>query len=491
MTSLACLSLMLNAILLNPALAGTENGEFCPTCPDWTDLDGWLAKKAAYDQTQQNSQPQNLQTELVAQSTDLAAAESSLTPLVNNSTEARSGSFKEALISPSDISAEDVILDISPSATRYIEGSVSLNYENFMEEDWTLKTVSEIALLLGDAGISANDSLVIAGECLPCGGGPTPSVFTYWLLRYLGHENVRILEGRIEDWEAAGLNTSEMPALRPRTEYSPRLKPELLATYDYVANGGAQIVDARPAVEFRMNSIPGAVNIPYEDVLDGDNIKSEEDLNRVFIGLKKDRPIVVYTNVGLEASLVWFTLTLCGYDARLYSWRDWLDNRPKFGFELAEAKANPNPVRYGATTTITASFKDVKNEAGGNSSQNGEMKLEVMGCATCGFGGFSLGASGAIGNGSGAIQLGYSSKPSQAGGVRALGGDTSLRCTALISGPDGAEVSRTNLLRSSGYEYVGLWNANVTPGIYSVSIAASASGNSETFADVFTIEVIR
>ncbi|MCK9442814.1 MAG: hypothetical protein M0Q13_15505, partial [Methanothrix sp.] len=43
------------------AMAGTETGEFCPTCPDWTDLEGWLAKKEAYEQAQQNGQ-QNGQT---------------------------------------------------------------------------------------------------------------------------------------------------------------------------------------------------------------------------------------------------------------------------------------------------------------------------------------------------------------------------------------------------------------------------------------------
>ena len=40
-------------LLMLPALAGTETGEFCPTCPDWTDLDGWRAKKEAYEQEQQ------------------------------------------------------------------------------------------------------------------------------------------------------------------------------------------------------------------------------------------------------------------------------------------------------------------------------------------------------------------------------------------------------------------------------------------------------
>ena len=38
------------------AMAGTETGEFCPTCPDWTNLDGWLAQKEAYEQAQQSGQ---------------------------------------------------------------------------------------------------------------------------------------------------------------------------------------------------------------------------------------------------------------------------------------------------------------------------------------------------------------------------------------------------------------------------------------------------
>jgi hypothetical protein len=44
------------------AMAGTETGEFCPTCPDWTNLDGWLAKKDAYEQAQQSGQQSGGQT---------------------------------------------------------------------------------------------------------------------------------------------------------------------------------------------------------------------------------------------------------------------------------------------------------------------------------------------------------------------------------------------------------------------------------------------
>jgi thiosulfate/3-mercaptopyruvate sulfurtransferase len=264
--------------------------------------------------------------------------------------------------------------------------------------------------------------------------------------------------------------------------------PNLLATYEFVVNGGAQIVDARPARDYAIGSIPGAVNIPYENVLVNESIKPEVDLEKVFAKLEKDRPIVVYTNVGVEASLVWFALNHSGYDARLYTWRDWLENQPKFNFELADVQAKPNPVRSGSTTTITASFQEKQVATAGNSS-GGETKLTIKGCATCGFEGFALGtsgASGASGNKSGTIQLSSSGKTTQSS---VAGQDNALHCTAIINAPDGSKAASTSLLRTSGYKFVGIWNADVAPGVYKVSITASASGHTESFEDVLVIEV--
>jgi thiosulfate/3-mercaptopyruvate sulfurtransferase len=397
-------------------------------------------------------------------------------------------SLAKAFVSPVDLSPDDIVLDISPDATRFMEGAVNINYEDFMGEGGQFKSAKEIAKLLGEAGLSSNDSLVIAGECLPCGGGPSPAIFSYWLLKYLGHERLRVLSSSMDDWAAAGLNISNKSATRQKTEYVPHLVPNLLATYEFVVNGGAQIVDARPARDYDIGAIPGAVNIPYENVLVNKTIKPVADLQKVFAKLEKDRPVVVYTNVGVEASLVWFALNLSGYDARLYTWRDWLENQPKFNFELADVQAKPNPVRSGSTTTITASFREKQMATAGNSS-SGEAKLTIKGCATCGFEGFALGtsgASGASGNKSGTIQLSSSGKTSQSS---AAGQDNALHCTAIINAPDGSEAASTSLLRTSGYKYVGIWNANVAPGVYKVSIAASASGHTETFADVLEIEV--
>jgi thiosulfate/3-mercaptopyruvate sulfurtransferase len=396
----------------------------------------------------------------------------------------RNSSFADTLASPSEVTPDADVLDISPSADRYIEGSVNLNYEGFLNEGGQIKPVSEIAGMLGDAGISSNDSLVITGECLPCGGGPSPVVFTYWLLKYLGHENVRVLDGSIDDWAAAGLNTSDKPATRPKTNYTPNLKPELLATYDFVVNGGAQIVDARPARDFGIASIPGAINIPYESVVDNETIVSEETLKNVFAGLDREKPVVVYSNAGIEASLVWFALTHSGYDARLYTWREWLQNQPKIDLELEEIVASPNPVRSGEAVTITASFSGKQTETTKEPVQLGNTKLTIQGCATCGFGspqGFAN-----LDRKNGFVQIGSSGKAANA----ASSSEESLRCTAIINDPDGLEAGRTTLLHTSGDTYMGIWNADVDPGIYEVSIVVSLSNNSDAFQNVLEIEVI-
>lgn len=420
----------------------------------------------------------------------LAAGEALLTPGYASWAEAED--IGPAFVSPQEISPEDIVMDISPDATDYIDGAININYEDFLGRGGTLKPASEIAELLGDAGIRSNDSLLITGECLPCGGGPAPAFFTYWLLSYLGHEDIRMLQGDAEDWKAAGLNISHKPAAKPRAEYVSRIQADLLATYEFAVTGGAQIVDARPLRDYEIGFIPGAVNIPYEDVLINGSLKGDEQLQELFSDLQKDRAVVVYTNVGIEAAITWFALERLGYDARLYSWRDWLENQPQFGFELAEIKAEPNPARPGQAVYITAVFQVAQVNSAGNSSDSGKSsrddKLEVKGCATCGFGspqGFAN-----LDRKDGFVEIGSAGKTPSSSGEESQKADSTLRCTAVINAPDGSEVARMSLLQTTAGKYIGIWNAQTKPGIYKTSIVASANGNAETFVDVLEIEVV-
>jgi hypothetical protein len=86
------------------------------------------------------------------------------------------------------------------------------------------------------------------------------------------------------------------------------------------------------------------------------------------------------------------------------------------------------------------------------------------------------------------VQIGSTTKSTASGITTGSVGET-LRCTAVINGPDGSEVSRTSLLHTSAEKFSGIWSAGRTPGIYKVSIVATVGANSETFANVLDIEV--
>lgn len=227
-----------------------------------------------------------------------------------------------------------VYLDISENSTEHISGSVVIPYTQFLNHTM-VRSADELAAILGDAGISRDDAVIVYGECMPCGGGPAPATFVYWVLRSLGDDNVKVLDGMVEDWAAAGLPTSADAAVLPAKAFVPDMKTNFTAEYSYVESGQAQIVDARSIGEFATSSIPGAINIPYESVISGNRIRDESRLERIFGILDKDQPVVVFTNTGLKASVVWYALELLGYDARLYSYENYMINQQILNQEAA------------------------------------------------------------------------------------------------------------------------------------------------------------
>jgi len=262
-----------------------------------------------------------------------AAASDPEKPIVDTGTEQVLNRFHEIMVEIGEVSSSDVLLDVSESATEHISGSLAISYGGFME-DQKPKSVEKITEILGQAGITENDSLVLYGECLPCGGGPSASAYVYWIMKSLGHEKVRVLNGYVRDWKEKGLPVSSSAIVRPAAKYIPQFTDNLIADYEYVKSGQPQLVDARTVQEFGSGSIPGAISIPYESVLDGDMMKSPSDLETAFSILDKERPVVAFTNTGFKGSVVRLALEIMGYDARLYSYNIWLDN------QLADQESN-------------------------------------------------------------------------------------------------------------------------------------------------------
>lgn len=282
------------------------------------------------DSSEESNSPQENVQENKASESQIARKTEPRKIAEENATIVRSPGAKAMLIPISELSGNEILLDISENATEHIAGSIAVDYTKFLNGS-IMRSESELAGMLGEAGISRQDPVVIYGECMPCGGGPAPATFIYWIMRSLGQENVRVLDGTISDWASAGKPTAEETAILPAKTYAAQVNANLAADYDYVRSGSAQIVDARTMQEFGMGSIPGAINIPYENVLANGRIKDESRLAPVFAFLDKNRPVVVYTNTGLKASVVWFALTMQGFDARLYSYENYLYNQVAMG----------------------------------------------------------------------------------------------------------------------------------------------------------------
>jgi thiosulfate/3-mercaptopyruvate sulfurtransferase len=81
----------------------------------------------------------------------------------------RSAKAKDMLAPIDEITGTVVLLDISENATEHITGSIAIPYTDFLNGT-NVRSEAELAKMLGDAGISRDDPVVIYGECMPCGG---------------------------------------------------------------------------------------------------------------------------------------------------------------------------------------------------------------------------------------------------------------------------------------------------------------------------------
>jgi thiosulfate/3-mercaptopyruvate sulfurtransferase len=231
------------------------------------------------------------------------------------------------------VSSSDVVIDVSNGdgyAKSHVKNAIHIPTRDFLNAEGNLKTNEELAKVLGDAGVSRNDTVVLYGGKESSG----EAEFAFLVLRYLGQKNLKLLDGSLGDWKAAGLPEEASENKKPGVEYKPEVKSEIMADYEYVKSGQAQIVDARPFVEFSQGRIPGSIALDPANIIKSDKIKSGEDLSYVFSRLTKDKPIVVYSSDYSRSSLVWYALQLMGYDARLYTWEDWKAH------ELTDAKSS-------------------------------------------------------------------------------------------------------------------------------------------------------
>ncbi|MFS0749094.1 sulfurtransferase [Oceanobacillus sp. 1P07AA] len=202
---------------------------------------------------------------------------------------------------------------------------------------------------LGQIGITSETTVIVYDQ-----GNDMFAPRLWWLLDYVGHEKVYILEGGLDQWKKEGGEvTTEVPSLVPVT-YQPQMKQNRTADMkevrDKISNGSAVLIDSRSYQRYlgdeeplyrRAGHIPGAVNYFWEDVLtkDGTSWKDKEQLESLFANLSKDDEIIVSCGSGVSACPNILALEAAGFhNVKLYpgSFSDWIsyeENDVKVGEE--------------------------------------------------------------------------------------------------------------------------------------------------------------
>lgn len=229
----------------------------------------------------------------------------------------------------------------------HIPGAIGWNWKTELQDQLrrTIASKEDFETLLSKSGISNNTTIILYGD-----NNNWFAAWAYWLLKYYGHDDVRILDGGRKKWEAENRElTNEVTEVEPAEYKIGEINEEYRAFRDDVAETlGSQahgLVDVRSPDEFtgkilappgldelsqRAGHIPGAKNIPWSKAVNDDGtFKSKEELKALYQaeGITPDKDIISYCRIGERSAHSWFVLkelldfpNVRNYDG---SWTEW------------------------------------------------------------------------------------------------------------------------------------------------------------------------
>jgi thiosulfate/3-mercaptopyruvate sulfurtransferase len=248
-----------------------------------------------------------------------------------------------------DDSIRIVEVDENPAlyAEAHIPGAIGFDWKRDLQDQVKRDFLGpeEFGQLFGSRGISNDHTVVLYGD-----RNNWFAAYTYWYLRYYGHDKVLLVNGPREKWISEGRPTSgDAPSHAPaQFKAQPgdagirALRDEVLS----VLGKDTALVDVRSPQEFsgeliamagyeqegaqRGGHIPGAANVPWAQAVREDGtFKSAEELRELYQGkgVLNGGDIIAYCRIGERSAHTWFVLhELLGHDrVKNYdgSWTEW------------------------------------------------------------------------------------------------------------------------------------------------------------------------
>ena len=183
-------------------------------------------------------------------------------------------------------------------------------------------------------GLSDRQAVVVYDD-----NGGMSAARAWWLLRWAGVKDVRILDGALGAWLSAGLpvESGELPIIPGDVELEAGHLPVLDADEAAELAERGVLLDARAReryrgehepVDPRAGHIPGALSSPTSDNLGSDGrFRAAQELRARFadLGVEPDRDVGVYCGSGVTAAHQIAALRIVGVDAALFpgSWSAW------------------------------------------------------------------------------------------------------------------------------------------------------------------------
>ena len=224
---------------------------------------------------------------------------------------------------------ELVILDANKSKgynAAHLKNAVHINHNDLYKDGdliGLIKSPEELAEIFGALGVGGNRMVVLTDD-----GSQKYTSRVYWILKYLGYDNVVILPKVNEDWSKARLVQTATPGKANPTTFDVMLRPEVFASLDDVVMAQndpmKMIVDARSTDEYlgqhknSVGHIPGAIHLKYEDLLtDNGTFKTKAELEKIALdlGLTPDKELIFYCRTSVRAGVHFVAFSsILGYD---------------------------------------------------------------------------------------------------------------------------------------------------------------------------------
>jgi thiosulfate/3-mercaptopyruvate sulfurtransferase len=249
----------------------------------------------------------------------------------------------------SDDSIRVVEVDENPGlyAEGHIPGAIGFDSQKDLQDQVERDFLGpqEFGELFGGRGISNEHTIVLYGD-----RNNWFAAYTYWYLKYYGHDNVKLMNGPREKWISEGRpTTTEVPEYEPQTFTAQEGDDAIRAKRDEVRESldrDTRLVDVRSPQEYsgeliamagyenegaqRAGHIPGAASVPWaQAVQDDGTFKSADELRELYEGKQvlTGDPVIAYCRIGERSAHTWFVLhELLGHeDVKNYdgSWTEW------------------------------------------------------------------------------------------------------------------------------------------------------------------------